>query len=102
MADSQETFAHVLDVEEGWPPAYARAVRADGPVTVLTFWSAGPELDALANAGHPFFKPPWSPSVIGMALEAGADWEEIAELLTESYCVQAPKKLVAQLQRPSA
>jgi hypothetical protein len=28
------------------------------------------------------------------------DWTEVAELLTESYCVQAPQKLVRQVRRP--
>jgi hypothetical protein len=28
------TFAHVLTVDAGWPPAYARAAATDGPVTV--------------------------------------------------------------------
>ena len=28
------------------------------------------------------------------------DWDEVAELLTESYCVLAPKKLVALVDRP--
>ncbi|MGH3993357.1 MAG: MmcQ/YjbR family DNA-binding protein [Pseudonocardiaceae bacterium] len=96
----KRTFAHVLRVEEDWPPVYARSVRADGPADVLTFWSSGPELDALANAGHPFFKPPWSPQVIGMVLGDGVDWGEVAELLTESYCVRAPKKLAALIERP--
>ena len=31
---------------------------------------------------------------------ATTDWAEVAELLTESYCVLAPKKLVALVDRP--
>jgi hypothetical protein len=55
----KRTFAHVLTVDSGWPPAYARAAATNGPVTMLMFRSSGPELGALAGAGHPFFKPPW-------------------------------------------
>ncbi len=97
----KRTFAHVVAVEDGSPPAYARASGSDGPITVLTFRSSGPELDALSNAGHPFFRPRWAPNVVGMVLDDGVDWDEVSELLTESYCVMAPKKLVAQVDRPA-
>ena len=95
------TFAHVLTIESGWPPAYARAAGADGPMTVLTFRSSGLELDALTSAGHPFFSPEWGPDVVGMVLEDGVDWDEVAELVTESYCVLAPQRLVALVDRPA-
>ena len=97
-----KTFAHVLTIDGGWPPAYARAAATDGPVTLLTFESSGPELAALSEASHPFFKPPWRPTVVGMVLEPDVDWGEVAELLTESYCVLAPKKLVELIDRPEA
>jgi YjbR len=96
-----QTFAHVLTIDAGWPPAYARAAETDGPVAVLTFESSGPELAALSAAGHPFFKPRWRPTVVGMVLGADVDWGEVAELVTESFCVLAPKKLVALVDRPT-
>ena len=94
------TFAHVLVIESGWPPAYARAAATDGPVTVLTFRSSGRELDALRHVGHPFFAPPWRADEVGVILDASVDWDEVAELLTESYCVQAPKALRELVDRP--
>ena len=97
----KKTFAHVLTIDAGRPAGYARAAATDGPVTVLTFESSGPELAALSEAGHPFFKPPWRPTVVGMVLADGLDWDEVAELLTESYCVLAPKKLVELVERPT-
>ena len=97
-----KTFAHALTIDAGWPPGYARAAATDGPVTVLTFESSGPELAALSEAGDPFFKPPWRPTVVGMMLATGVDWDEVAELLTESYCVLAPQKLVELVERPTA
>jgi hypothetical protein len=96
----KRTFAHVLTIASGWPPAYARAAASDGPISVMTFRSSGPELDALAGVGHPFFRPPWGPDVGGMVLDSGTDWDEVAELLTESYCVLAPMRLVALVDRP--
>ena len=44
-------YAHVLTVD-----------FVDGPVTVMTFRSSGPELDALRGAGHPFFRPAGEPA----------------------------------------
>jgi predicted DNA-binding protein (MmcQ/YjbR family) len=98
----KKTFAHVLTIDAGRPPGYARAAATDGPVIVLTFESSGPELAALSAAGSPFFKPRWRPTVVGMVLDARVDWDEVAELLTESYCLLAPKKLVELVERPTA
>lgn len=95
------TFAHVLPVDSEWPPAYARAASAHGPVIVVTFRSSGPDLHALSNAGPPFFRAGWGADVVGMELDSTTAWDEVAELLTESYCILAPAKLVALVQRPT-
>ena len=97
----KRTFAHVLAVESGSPPAYARAAGTRGPVVVMTFRSSGPELDALRNTGHPFFGTRWRADEVGMVIDDDVDWAEVAELLTESYCLLAPKKLAALVVRPS-
>ena len=31
----KRTFAHVLTVDSGWPPAYARAAASNGPIIVM-------------------------------------------------------------------
>jgi hypothetical protein len=95
------TFAHVLEIESGWPPAYARAAGTNGPSWVLMFRAAGPELDVLRSTGRPFFAPKWRADEVGMILPEGVDWEEVAELLTESYCVVAPKRLSESVDRPT-
>ena len=96
------TFAHVLVVDHGWPPAYARAAATDGPVTLLTFRSAGDELDVLRGTGHPFFAPVWRDDEVCMHLAGDVDWDEVAELITESYCLQAPKRLRDLVERPDS
>jgi hypothetical protein len=96
----KQTFAHVLVVDAGWPPAYARAARTDGPATVVMFRSSGPELDALRRTGHPFFAPVWRADEVGLVLDAGVEWDEVAELVTESYCLQAPRALRELVDRP--
>ena len=85
----RRTFAHVLTVDS-----------SAGPVTVMTFRSAEPELDVLRRAGHPFFRPGWGTNTVGMVIDDEVDWSEIRELVTESYCVMAPRKLVALVARP--
>ena len=80
----------------GWPPAYARAAKSDGPLTVLKFRS-GARLEASRFSKAPFFKPVWWPDIAGLAIDAATDWDEVADLLTGSYCLLAPKKLVAQI-----
>jgi hypothetical protein len=90
----------VLGISDEYPPAYSRDAPLVGDATVLTFRSSGQELHALTNGGHPFFKPRWHPQVVGMVVEPAVDWAEVEELLTESYCLLAPKKLAAQVGRP--
>jgi hypothetical protein len=67
------------------------------PTTVLTFRATGDDLLALIHAGEPFYKPPWSPTIVGMVIDDDTDWAETATLLVESYRVCAPRKLVRLL-----
>lgn len=96
----KKTFAHVLRVAPGHPPVHAKEATVDGPSTVLTFRSHGAELEVLTDSGYPFYRPQWGHDVVGMILHDDVDWSEVAELLTESYCVQAPRKLVKLVARP--
>jgi hypothetical protein len=96
----KKTFAHVTGISDEWPPAHTRDAPVVGDATVLTFRSAGDELAALVNAGPPFYKPTWHPQVVGMIVAPDVDWEEVRELLTESYCLRAPRKLVDRVREP--
>jgi hypothetical protein len=51
----------------------------------------------LLSAGRPFFASRAGHDRIGVLLTGDTDWEEISELVTESYRVLAPKKLTALL-----
>lgn len=92
-------FAHVLVIDAGWPPAYARAAGTDGPVTVLTFRSSA-RLQAPRFSRAPFFKPAWWPDIAGVIIGAGTDWDEVADMAEGSYCLLAPKKLAAMVGCP--
>jgi len=84
----QRTIAHVLTRDE--------------PETrcVMTFRAPGEEVQALVHSGPPFYKPDWAADVVGMVLTEDADWAEVAELLTESYRIMAPKRLAALVDAP--
>src|SRR5262249_16124552 len=92
------TFPPLPATQPSWPPAYARAAGTAGPACVMTLRSPLPEADAFAFGWAPFFKPGWWPDIVGMTLDARTDWEEVAALITESYCRLAPKKLAATLR----
>jgi YjbR len=85
----KRTFAHVLGIED-----------EAGPTVVLSFRSAGEDLEMLRHAGHPFFVLGWGRDAIGMVLDVATDWGEVRELVTDSFCVLAPKKLTALVNRP--
>jgi hypothetical protein len=96
-----KTFAHVLAIADGWPPAYAAAAADDGPTVVVMFRASGPELGVLRSSGRPFFAPPWRADEVGMMLDDDVDWTEVRELLTESYCALAPARLRSTVERPA-
>jgi hypothetical protein len=89
----KQTFAHVLMVVAGWPPAYAQALGAAGPACVLTFRSQVAVANVHSYATAPFFRPRWWPDIVGMVIDAKTDWDEVAHLVSESYRVMAPNKL---------
>lgn len=89
-----KTFAHVMVAQEGYESSFRDITGLADPTTVLTFHAAGDELLALMHLGLPFYKPPWSPTIVGMVLDDDTDWAEVATLLVESYRVCAPQKLV--------
>ena len=94
-----KTFAHVVAIEDGRPNAYAVAAGTPGPAVVLTFRSSGDELAALSAMGPPFFKPVWFRDIVGLTITDDVGWDEVTELVTESYRLLAPRELGAQLGR---
>ena len=79
----QATVAHVFGGEDQLFRVVFRAELAE----VMAFERSGP----------PYFKAGWGENVVGVVLDESTDWEELGELLTESYCVQAPRKLADQV-----
>jgi hypothetical protein len=94
------TFAHACTVEADNPTSHARVFATDGPVCVVTFRAPGDELGGLLSDGYPFYRPGWGTNVLGMVLGAHTDWDEVAELLTDSFRIQAPKTLARLVDQP--
>jgi hypothetical protein len=81
------TVAHVFGGEDG-------LVR-------VTFRAEPDEVEAFQHLGPQYFKADWGTNVVGMVLDEHTDWDELTELLTDSYCIQAPATLAAQIDRPA-
>jgi hypothetical protein len=71
--------------------------RCGKPVPMLVLRADPNEREVLLSIGHPFFAPRAGRDRLGVRLTGGTDWEEIRELVIESYRVLAPKKLTARL-----
>jgi hypothetical protein len=83
----QATIAHAFGGEDG--------------LFRITFRAEPDEVMAFQHLGRPYFKASWGGNVAGIILDDDTDWSELAELLTDSYCIQAPARLARQVQRPT-
>jgi hypothetical protein len=69
-----------------------------GAAVPLVVLRADPvEREALLSTGHLYFSARGGTDRIGVLLADDTDWEEIRELVTESYRLLAPKKLIERL-----
>ena len=66
----------------------------------ITFRAEPDEVMALQHLGEPYFKAGWGSDVVGLILDEATDWVELAELLTDSYCIVAPASEAAKVARP--
>ena len=67
----------------------------------ITFRGEPDEVIAFEHLGDPYFRASWGGNVIGLLLDDDTDWTELAELLTDSYCLQAPDRLASLVDRPT-
>jgi hypothetical protein len=68
----------------------------------VTFRAEPDEVMAFEHLGAPYFRGSWGGNVVGMLLDDATDWDELGELLTDSYCIQAPAHLAELVPRPPA
>jgi hypothetical protein len=104
-----------MDAAPRKPPRGAASVRAEPvsapvevpedivedsagkPVSLLVLRAGPDEREALLSIGYPFFAPRTGRDRIVVVLTDDTDWEEIRELVTDSYRILASKKLTALL-----
>ena len=67
----------------------------------ITFRGEPDEVVAFEHLGDPYFRASWGGNVIGLLLDDDTDWTELSELLTDSYCLQAPDRLASLVDRPT-
>ena len=67
----------------------------------VTFRGEVDEVIAFEHLGDPYFRASWGGNVIGLLLDDDTDWTELAELLTDSYCLQASDRLASLIDRPT-
>jgi hypothetical protein len=75
------------------------------PVTMVVGRPDPSEREALLAIGHPYLsRGPFDDRVgrVAILIDEDTDWVEVAELLTDSYRISAPKKLVALLDAQNA
>jgi predicted DNA-binding protein (MmcQ/YjbR family) len=90
--------AHSFDVRRRSFCLLVATEGSTGKAVPLLVLRADPyEREELLSIGRPFFAPRAGPGRIGMLLDKDTDWEEIRGLVTESYRVLAPKKLIQLL-----
>lgn len=66
----------------------------------LTVRAEPAEVPAFEHLGERYFRVGGSGNVVGLVLDEATDVDEVTELLTDSYCVQAPAALAEQVHRP--
>ena len=89
----KKKFAYYLDDHHG-----------DGIVAVCFRTEPGEHEALLASDPSRFYSPAYigPKGWVGLRLDVGEiDWEEVADFVTDSYRIAAPKRLAARVPRPS-
>ena len=76
---------------------FAMEKRGDGKISVWCKAPPGSQEILLGSGPETFFVPPYvgHKGWIGMRLDAGPDWDEVAVVVARSYKLIAPKTLAA-------
>jgi hypothetical protein len=66
----------------------------------IRFFAEPEEVLAFEHLGAPYYRSDWGENAVGILLDDDTDWDELTELLTDSYCLQAPRFLAERVPRP--
>jgi hypothetical protein len=93
-----DKWAHAFEVRRRVFTFLLSAADAAGTqMTALVVSADVDERRALLAIGHPYFPPSSGERRLGIVVDDATDWDEVAELIIESYRLTAPKKLSALL-----
>ena len=78
---------------------FAMIKRGDGRISLWCKAAPGIQRALIGSAPDRFFRPPYvgHNGWIGVRLDVAVDWDEVADQIADSYCLTAPKSLVAQM-----
>jgi hypothetical protein len=78
--------------------------HGDGRLALICAAPPGVQEELVANEPDRFFRPPYvgHHGWIGLRLDVDPDWDEVSQVVTESYRCVAPKTLVRQLDEQTA
>jgi len=94
VEESSDRWAHRFTVHRR-VVAYVFSVedpRGTAP-TMLVCNAESDERAALLATGHPYFAPNAGHDRLGIVLDGASDWDQIGELLVDSYRRVAPRRL---------
>lgn len=100
FADLPECYRERAWVGQRWRVGTATVAHVFGGEDQqlrLVFRAPEAEMMAFEHLGPSHFKAGWGSNVVGIIFDDDTDWGDVAEMLTDSYCLQAPARLVAQL-----
>ena len=72
----------------------AHAFGGEDGIIRITFRADLAEVAAFEHLGEPYFRAGWGANVVGMYLTDETDWDDLADLLADSYRIQAPARLL--------
>ncbi|NLG23383.1 MAG: MmcQ/YjbR family DNA-binding protein [Actinomycetales bacterium] len=105
FAELPETYREDAWVGERWRVGQATVAHVFGGEDQqfrIVFRAPDSEVMTFANLGPSHFRAGWGRNVVGVIIDEDTDFEDLEEMLIESYCLQAPARLVAQLDLPPA
>ena len=92
--------AHSFDIRRrSFCLLVANQDRTGKPIPRLVLRADPEDRKALVSIGHPYFAARAGRDRLGILLTDDTDWEEIRELVTESYRLLAPQKLIELLDQ---
>lgn len=114
LARLRETCAGMPGVEEGVTVHHPSFKIGNKAFVMVTDGGADPALWVKSDRGtqaelvgsdaERYFVPPYvgHHGWVGIRTGPGVDWTEVAELVTDAYRMAAPKRLLAEFERPAA